>query len=140
VVQWYWLEETHPSSDQFNSIHERLIARWKELTPYIPSRRVDFCSMDNAEDWTTATYLADKAQQAELASSIFMIEEMGRDGVRFVSPDDQPLTTVFKLYPWEWMVEEEFGKYLDLADAMCGWSRAGRCCCQIRESCRCCGN
>ena len=26
--------------------------------------------------------------------------------------DDRPLTTVFKLYPWEWMVREEFGKYL----------------------------
>jgi glutathionylspermidine synthase len=24
VVQWYWLEEMHPRSDQFNAIHERL--------------------------------------------------------------------------------------------------------------------
>src|SRR5580700_11043642 len=56
VVQWYWLEETHTASDQFNSIHERLIALWKDLTPHIPNRRVDFCSIDDAEDWTTATY------------------------------------------------------------------------------------
>jgi glutathionylspermidine synthase len=118
VAQWYWLDETHPTSDQFNSIHERLIALWKELTPYIRSRRVDFCSMDDAEDWTTATYLADTAQQAGLASSIFRIEEIGWDGARFVGPDDQPLTTVFKLYPWEWMVQEEFGKYLATADTV----------------------
>jgi glutathionylspermidine synthase len=70
---------------QFNSIHERLIALWKELTPYIRSRRVDFCSMDDAEDWTTATYLADTAQQAGLASSIFRIEEIGWDGAWVLS-------------------------------------------------------
>jgi len=118
AVQWYWLEETHPTSDQFNSIHERLIALWKDLTPLIPSRHIDFCSMDDAEDWATATYLEDTAEQAGLASSIFMIEDIGWDGARFVGPDDRPLTTVFKLYPWEWMVEEEFGKYLGMADTV----------------------
>jgi glutathionylspermidine synthase len=116
VVQWFWLEETHSASDQFNSIHERLIALWKELTPHIRNARVDFCSMGDAEDWTTATYLEDTAQQAGLASSIFTIEEIGWDGARFVGPDDESLTTVFKLYPWEWMVREEFGKYLAAAD------------------------
>jgi len=30
VVQWYWLEEVKTGSDQFNSIHEKLIARWAE--------------------------------------------------------------------------------------------------------------
>jgi glutathionylspermidine synthase len=29
VAQWYWLEDLHPKLDQFNSIHERLIAAWK---------------------------------------------------------------------------------------------------------------
>jgi glutathionylspermidine synthase len=118
VVQWYWLEETHSASDQFNSIHERLIARWKDLTPHIPGHCVGFCSMEDAEDWTTAMYLEDTAQQAGLASSLFLIEEIGWDGARFVGPKDQPLTTVFKLYPWEWMVREEFGKYLALADTV----------------------
>ena len=66
VVQWYWLEETHPEGDQFNSIHERLIGLWKELAPHFPGGRVDFCSLHNAEDWTTAMYLQDTAQQAGL--------------------------------------------------------------------------
>ncbi len=118
VVQWYWLEETHPAGDQFNSLHERLIALWKDLAPQIPDRRVDFCSMDDAEDWTTAAYLEDTAQQAGLASSLFPIEEIGWAGARFVGPDDQPLTTVFKLYPWEWMVREEFGEHLAVADTI----------------------
>ncbi len=71
VVQWYWLEDTFPRCNQFNSIHERLIARWAELTPYLPERRIDFCSMDDVEDGMTVTYLMDTAQQAGLTSSLF---------------------------------------------------------------------
>src|SRR5208283_3061062 len=29
VVQWYWLEDYQPGSDQFNSIHEKLVATWE---------------------------------------------------------------------------------------------------------------
>ena len=47
VTQWYWLEDTHPDCDQFNSIHERLIALWRELTPSLPGSRIDFFSADD---------------------------------------------------------------------------------------------
>jgi glutathionylspermidine synthase len=124
VVQWYWLEDTRPRSDQFNSIHERLIAQWKELAPSFPGphtshdgadtpRHIDFCCADDSEDRMTVTYLLDTAQQAGLSASSFLIDEIGWDGVRFVAPDGRPLTAVFKLYPWEWMVREEFAKHLD---------------------------
>ena len=29
VAQWFWLQDTHPEADQFNSIHERLIEAWR---------------------------------------------------------------------------------------------------------------
>ncbi len=112
VIQWYWLQDLFPSGDQFNSIHDRLIARWKELVACLPDQRVDFCSMDDAEDGMTVTYLLDTAQQAGLTASLFPIDEIGWSGVDFVGPGDQPLGAVFKLYPWEWMVREDFGKYL----------------------------
>jgi glutathionylspermidine synthase len=112
VVQWQWLEETNRGRDQFNSIHERLIGLWKALIPYIPGRRVDFCSMDDVEDGITATYLQDTAQQAGLETSQFPVGEIGWDGGGFVGPDDRPLMCAFKLYPWEWMVREQFGGYL----------------------------
>src|ERR1700726_601663 len=69
VVQWQWLHDTFPKRDQFNSLHERLIALWKVLGPYLPGNRIDFCSMDDAEDGMTVTYLQDTAQQAGLAAS-----------------------------------------------------------------------
>jgi glutathionylspermidine synthase len=112
VVQWYWLDETHPASGQFNSIHERLTGLWKELTPSLPCGRIDFCSMDDAEDEMTVTYLLDTATQAGLSASMFLIDDVGWDGQQFVAPDDKPLSAVFKLYPWEWMVREEFGAHL----------------------------
>ncbi len=118
VVQWYWLQECFPQRDQFNSLHERLIALWKELAGYFPGRRIDFCSMDDAEDGMTVTYLQDTAQQAGLDASIFPIDEIGWDGNSFVGPGDQPLGAVFKLYPWEWMVREQFGPYLAKADTL----------------------
>src|ERR1019366_1224496 len=77
VVQWYWLQDCFPKRDQFNSLHERLVALWKELAKYLPGRRIDFCSMDDAEDGMTVTYLQDTAQQAGLAASIFPSDESG---------------------------------------------------------------
>jgi len=118
VVQWYWLQDRFPSRDQFNSIHERLIALWKELTPYLPGGRIDFCSMDDREDGMTVTYLQDTAQQAGLAASAFPIAEIGWNGRSFVGPDDRELEAVFKLYPWEWMVREEFGRHIASAPTL----------------------
>jgi glutathionylspermidine synthase len=115
VAQWYWLQDVFPKRDQFNSIHERLVALWKFLTAYLPGGHIDLCSMDDAEDGMTVTYLQDTAQQAGLTTSIFPITEIGWDGANFVGPEDQPLGAVFKLYPWEWMVREEFGKHLCMA-------------------------
>jgi glutathionylspermidine synthase len=112
VAQWYWLEEEHSGCGQFNSIHERLVALWKALTPSLPGGRVDFCAMDDAEDEMTVAYLLDTALQSGLAASMFHIDEIGWNGDRFVAPDDRPLSAVFKLYPWEWMIREKFGAHL----------------------------
>jgi glutathionylspermidine synthase len=118
VVQRYWLQDVFPKHQQFNSLHERLIATWKELMPDLPGRRIDFCSIDDAEDRMTVTYLQDTAQQAGLTASIFPIDKIGWNGNTFLGPDDLPLSAVFKLYPWEWMVREEFGKHIGRAGTL----------------------
>ncbi|MGB7760019.1 MAG: glutathionylspermidine synthase family protein [Bryobacteraceae bacterium] len=118
VVQWYWLQDQFPKRDQFNSLHERLIALWKVLTPYLPGGRVDFCSMDNREDGMTVTYLQDTAQQAGLRASCFPIGEIGWNGRTFVGPNDAPLESVFKLYPWEWMMKDAFSRHLGAAPTL----------------------
>ncbi len=115
VVQWYWLQDKFPKRDQFNSLHERLIALWKELTPYLPGGRVDFCSMDDIEDGMTVTYLAGHGAAGgpgglQLSHWRNRLERTG-----FVGPDDAPLQSVFKLYPWEWMMKDAFARHLGAA-------------------------
>src|ERR1700728_4106353 len=68
--------------------------------------------MDDVEDGMTAAYLMDTAQQAGLTSCMFPVSEVGWDGKSFLAPDNRVLGAIFKLYPWEWMVREEFGAHL----------------------------
>jgi glutathionylspermidine synthase len=119
VVQWYWLQEVYPKHDQFNSIHEKLIERWKDMRGGLPANgRVHFsCDADSAEDQGNLDYLRDTATQAGLDARPIDIGEIGWDGKRFVDEASQPIQALFKLYPWEWMVREEFGQHL-LANTM----------------------
>ncbi len=115
VVQWFWLEERFKGSDQFNSIHERLQAKWTELKDYLTGSPLYFtCARDSIEDLVTVSYLQDTAQQAGLTTSLILIEDIGWDpkNRRFVDLDGETITSIFKLYPWEWLIKEDFGGYL----------------------------
>jgi glutathionylspermidine synthase len=114
VVQWYWLQDAFPQHDQFNSIHERLIERWKEMRAGFPaSGPVHFAAdSENREDQGTVDYLRDTAIQADIDARALDVADIGWDGARFVDLEDQPIAVLFKLYPWEWMAREEFGPHL----------------------------
>jgi glutathionylspermidine synthase len=66
VVQWYWMEQANPGRDQFNSIHERLIAAWAELRERHPkTSRVHFAGvLDVLEDLRTLEYMRDVCGEA----------------------------------------------------------------------------
>lgn len=117
VVQWYWLKERFPDKDQFNSIHERLVAKWTELKGYLSSdSALYFTHLDDreAEDSMTAIYLRDTAAQAGLDTKGTLIRDIGWDaGERcFVDISNHRMRSIFKLYPWEWLIHEEFGPHL----------------------------
>lgn len=114
VVQWYWLQDACPGDDQFNSIHEKLIARWNAMRAQLPAdARVYFaCDSESVEDQDNLDYLRDTALQAGLEAVPIDISDIGWDGARFVDLDDKRMGALFKLYPWEWMVREEFGANL----------------------------
>jgi glutathionylspermidine synthase len=111
VIQWYWLQDFNPEFDQFNSIHEKLIERWKDMRAQLPADgRVYFtCDADSAEDQGTLDYLRDTATQAGIDARPIGISDIGWDGTRFVDLENRAIAALFKLYPWEWMVREEFG-------------------------------
>ena len=114
VVQWYWMQECEGEADQFNSIHEKLIARWEAMRGALPpDRRVHFTAdTTSLEDQGTMDYLRDTALQAGLAPLAIDIADIGWDGERFVDLGNAAISTLFKLYPWEWMVREAFGANL----------------------------
>ncbi|MFF0659060.1 glutathionylspermidine synthase family protein [Micromonospora tulbaghiae] len=113
IVQWYWLEHTHPDADQWNSLHERLVGAWAKIGAGLhePRAHVLWSSEEESgEDEITAGYLAETARQAGLDVTLMPIQRVGWDGRRFVDADDRPITTCFKLYPWEWMLAEPYGR------------------------------
>jgi glutathionylspermidine synthase-like protein len=112
VVQWYWLQDVFPKADQFNSIHERLVAKWKELKDYL-KMPLYLTNMDTTEDTITVAYMRDTAEQAGLTCKSILVEEIGwdQDQNYFVDLDLKPIRSLFKLYPWEWLLADEFGEH-----------------------------
>jgi glutathionylspermidine synthase len=117
VVQWEWLTCAYPDADQFNSIHEALIAAWQALA--LPSPVHVTCGRDSDEDRGTVDYLRDTAIQAGLDAPFLFIDEIGWDGSRFVDLDRREIRTCFKLYPWEFLLRDQFGN--DIARAPTRW-------------------
>ena len=115
VIQWFWMKDVFPDADQFNSIHERLIDAWKQIRP---GSTVHFCCVADApEDFGNLEYLRDTAIQAGLSTVQLFMNDIGFEEVegRYVDLNDRPIDWMFKLYPWEWLVNEYFGRKLATA-------------------------
>ncbi len=129
VFQWFWLEDALtqnliPSgSDQFNSIHEALVARLADLrqicwpdsgaqpdTSASATRTLHLaCMPESAEDSGLISYLEDCAVQAGFATTALGIAEIGERGEGpFVDMNGAPIELLFKLYPWEWMFSDPY--------------------------------
>lgn len=115
IVQWFWLQDFDKSKDQFNSIHEKLIAYWKYLGTYLQPGTLHFtCLKETLEDLTNTEYMRDCAMQAELDTKLVFIDDIGWDSDLQIFRDleDKPIKNIFKLYPWEWLLNDEFGKHI----------------------------
>lgn len=116
--QWLWLEEARtagllpPDADQFNSIHEALVARWAEIAA--PDTDIHFAAdKDNPEDYATVETLAWAAREAGLGAHFTDLSAIGvTDEGQFADGDDRVIGTLFKLYPWEDMLRDDFAPYL----------------------------
>ena len=121
VAQWHWKEDLAFSedTDQWNSLHERLVDRWAELARRgrVPGHRLHLFHSradTSGEEEMTTHYMADAATQAGLTVSVQPIEliqwnehvsEPGRG--RFLDANGEEIRAAFKLYPWESMLEED---------------------------------
>jgi glutathionylspermidine synthase len=117
VFQWQWLEDQlgagvlASGSDQFNSVHEKLIEAFRNLRDGQNYRLHLACASGSEEDFGTITYLAECAAAAGMATQTMVMEDIGlRSDGHFVDLANAPIDVLFKLYPWEWIMREKFGK------------------------------
>lgn len=126
VVQWHWLQDTRNGDDrldQFNSLHERLIEAWAALRQNAPGsdNRVYFTSLppeQTDEDFMTVSYLRDAAAQAGWETEYIASGDIGWNerAREFRDLRERPLQHLFKLYPWEWLIGEPFGRHIPRAE------------------------
>lgn len=116
VAQWTWLEEVFPEHDQFNSIHEKLLEGFRAISMKMPVTATLYfaCVKDQDEDFVTSEYLRDTAAQAKLFTKPIYIEDIGfsPETGKFYDLENQEIRFSFKLYPWEWLIRDEFGAHL----------------------------
>lgn len=117
VFQWIWLEEAMEAGlipqncDQSAQIHECLVDAFRDMG--IEGLLHLACLRDIEDDRETVKYLEECAQEAGLETQFLAVEDIGIDAVgRFTDLEDRVTTTLLKLYPWEWIMDEEFGGYL----------------------------
>ncbi|MGY5060094.1 glutathionylspermidine synthase family protein [Streptomyces sp. 900105755] len=122
-AQWFWMEDRFPGADQWNSLHERLVAGWRKQAPLLPSGAPLHFAHSSAdelgEDLMTVAYLKETADQAGLATDWIPMEEIGWDTLsgRFVDNRLRFIRSCFKLYPWEWLTTDAFAAHvLDTLD------------------------
>jgi glutathionylspermidine synthase len=112
IVQYYWMKDNN-LPDQFNSAHEALIEQWKYFKQLSGKNALYFsCIRDSVEDFRNTEYIMDTAHQAGLDVKFIFIDDIGSDGKYFYDLDENVIETLFKLYPWEWLINETFASTL----------------------------
>lgn len=118
--QWLWLQDKvdqknlNVRSDQFNSLQEKLVLRFDQMRQLTPERILHFaCCKDTEEDRGTVQYLEDCANAAGIKTKFVFIEDIGIDANgEYTDLDDHIISWMFKLYPWEFMFNEDYGDFL----------------------------
>lgn len=101
--------------DQYNLIDETLVEGWKRN---FKNAHVHFAASNEAgyEDWGNTIYMMDAAMRAGVNVKDIAIQDIGLDNNgRFLDLENIEIKNVFKLYPWEYLVKEQFADSLKTA-------------------------
>eukprot|EP00931_Biecheleriopsis_adriatica_P065523 TRINITY_DN40038_c0_g1_i1.p1 TRINITY_DN40038_c0_g1~~TRINITY_DN40038_c0_g1_i1.p1 ORF type:complete len:973 (+),score=194.01 TRINITY_DN40038_c0_g1_i1:283-2919(+) len=124
VVQDKWRSDRQDSFQQFNDIDSALIRAW----PTFLGRATSACGSSDKnpkvyfaaqraslEERCNIDYLASTARKAGVSVEVADIENIifGEDGRLHHSGNGENVTALWKLYPYEWLAEEELGAALE---------------------------
>lgn len=116
--QWRWLEAQieagvlRETDDQFNGIHEALVERFKAL--FAPDTDLHFTAVaGNPEDYATVEAMGWAARAAGMGAHYTDLDKIGvtKEG-QFADAEDRVIGVLFKLYPWEDLLRDDFAKHL----------------------------
>lgn len=112
ISQYNWSVD-NKLPNQFNEIHEALVRHWSDMKSQnnLPEK-IHFTACSQVDDMATVVYMAETAKEAGLNVEVLPIDKIGYCDNQFVDLNDQPIEAVFALYPYEWLCEDEFGKYV----------------------------
>ena len=112
--QWLWFEQQLAArvlpqgADQFNGVHEALVARFTEM--FAPDTDLHFAAVAGApEDYATVETMAWAAREAGLGAHYTDLDKIGiSEGGQFTDSEDRVIGALFKLYPWEDLLRDPF--------------------------------
>lgn len=116
--QWRWLEDQLAAgalpegSDQFNGIHEALVERFAGL--FARGTDLHFTAVGgNPEDYATVEAMGWAAREAGMGAHYSDLDAIGvtAEG-QFVDHEDRVIETLFKLYPWEDLLAEDYARHI----------------------------
>lgn len=111
VIQWDWKNDSFRNFDQFNSIHEALVNKWRDINyaHNLNPTHFAYFEEESGEDLLNTAYMLDTAREAGVESQLIRIEDIGWFDNQFIDNENKIIKNLYKLYPWEWMIREEFG-------------------------------
>lgn len=125
ISQWNWFtdnQDKFKNHYQFNEIHEALVRHWSDITD--PNHTdnpikgpLHLAAFSQVDDYATVMYMAETAKEAGHNIKVIDIETIGVDDRHdFVDSNGCYIENCFKLYPWEWMMEDEYGALIPSSD------------------------
>jgi glutathionylspermidine synthase len=118
VFQRQWLEAVKSNgtvengATQFNDIDHRLRTAFESLASVGDTFHFAV-TMDAEEDLMTVNYLAECARAAGLVAKVMDLGDLGVDGADWLTDlEDYRIQRLFKFYPYEEMMFDEFGGIL----------------------------
>jgi glutathionylspermidine synthase len=111
VLQREWLK-AQKKPDQFNDIHQNLVRAWEDIGQAYSSIKTMHFAGNYAcvEDAADVEYVRLAAEQAGIGTRAINLPDIGwnKRTKSFVDEDGNAIQCMFKLYPWEFMAQDEF--------------------------------
>lgn len=118
AFQWQWLEDQLAAgvlpegADQFNGIHEALVARFGEV--FEKGSDLHFTAVaGNPEDYGTVEAMGWAAREAGLGAHYCDLDKIAlSDDGQFLDDQDRRIAVLFKLYPWEDLLRDDYAAHI----------------------------